>query len=325
MKILVTGASGFVGGGVIKRLNEQSNFHPVAAIRREITGLPESVAQVRVQGLAVDTDWSLALKGIDHVVHAAARVHVMDDMAADPLSEFRQVNVLGTLSLARQAAAVGIKRFVFISSIKVNGEVTSANKPFTPKDQPAPVDPYGVSKMEAEQGLYELADETGMEIVIIRPVLVYGPGVKANFLRMMSWLDKGIPLPLASIDNKRSLVALDNLVDLIITCIEHPAAANQTFLVSDGADLSTSGLLSRIGSGLGKPARLIPFPVWLLHATANLLGKSDISQRLCSSLQVDISTTRSLLGWSPPISVDEALHKTAQHFLKQQENDDLSP
>ncbi len=207
------------------------------------------------------------------------------------------------------------QRFVFISTIKVNGEGTPLGQPYTADDVPAPVDPYGVSKHEAELGLMRLAEETGMEVVIIRPVLVYGPGVKANFLSMMRWLHKGIPLPLGAIHNQRSLVALDNLVDLIVTCLHHPAAANQTFLVSDGEDLSTTALLRRTAAALGRPARLIPVPVRVLRTAAHLLGKADFAQRLYGSLQVDISKTRELLGWSPPVSVDDALHKTARHFL----------
>jgi nucleoside-diphosphate-sugar epimerase len=240
----------------------------------------------------------------------------MHDESSDPLAEFRKVNVEGTLNLARQAAEAGVRRFIFISSIKVNGEGTPLGSPYRADAQPQPADSYGISKMEAEQGLRALAAETGMEVVIIRPTLVYGPGVKANFLSMMRWLHKGVPLPFGAIHNQRSLVALDNLVDLIVTCIDHPAAANQTFLVSDGEDLSTTELLRRMATALGKPARLLPVPSWLLEAGASILGKKALSQRLCGSLQVDISKTRELLGWTPPLSVDAALRKTAAHFLE---------
>jgi UDP-glucose 4-epimerase len=242
----------------------------------------------------------------------------MNDAEADPLAAFRKVNVEGTLNLARQAAAAGVRRFIFISSIKVNGEGTAPGMVYTAEDVPAPADPYGVSKMEAEQGLRELAAESAMDVVIIRPVLVYGPGVKANFLNMMLWLDKGIPLPFGAIDNSRSLVALDNLVDLILTCIEHPEAANQTFLVSDGEDLSTTALLNKMANALNKPARLIPVPSWILQSGAALLGRKGLSQRLCGSLRVDITKTRNLLGWTPPLSVDEALAITAKHFREHQ-------
>lgn len=314
--ILVTGATGFVGRALIARLVERGC--PVrAAMRRAGAFTAAGASVVTVGDLSAQTDWSAALAGVEVVVHAAARVHVMQDAAADPLVEFRRINVQGTLQLARQAAAEGVRRFVFISSIKVNGEATQPGHPFTADDMPAPLDPYGVSKMEAEQGLREIAVQTGMEVVIIRPPLVYGPGVKANFQTMMRWLTGGVPLPLGAINNRRSLVALDNLVDLIVTCIDHPAAANQTFLVSDGEDLSTTQLLQRMGQALGKPARLIPVPTALLTLGAALIGKPAIAQRLCGSLQVDISKMRQLLGWTPPVSVDEGLKRAAEGYLRE--------
>lgn len=284
-------------------------------VRRQSKSTPETVS---IGELGPETAWGEVTTGQEVVVHTAARVHVMQDFAVDPLAEFRRVNVEGTVNLARQSAASGVKRFIFISSIKVNGEGTRYGEPFTAEDLPQPVDSYGISKHEAEEQLRRLAAETGMEVVIIRPPLVYGPGVKANFLSMMRWLYKGIPLPLGAINNRRSLVALDNLVDLIVTCIDHPAAANQTFLAGDGEDLSTTELLRRMGAALGRPARLIPVPPALLSAGATMLGKRAVSQRLLGSLQVDISKTRALLGWTPPVSVDEALRKTAAHFLAQQ-------
>jgi UDP-glucose 4-epimerase len=260
------------------------------------------------------TDWTTALHGVNVVVHLAARVHVMNDHSVDPLSEFRKVNVEGSLNLAKQAAQAGVQRFVFISSIKVNGESTELGQPFHADDEPQPMDAYGISKREAEDALRQLARDTGIEVVIIRPPLVYGAGVKANFRSMMRWLDKGVPLPLGAIHNQRSLVALANLVDLIITCISHPAAANQTFLVSDGEDLSTSDLLRRMANALGKPARLLPVPAWLLQVGATLLGKRAVAQRLCGSLQLDISKTCQLLNWTPPVSVTDALQKTANAY-----------
>ena len=314
--ILVTGATGFVGSSLVVRL-AQEGVEIRACVRRDNAELPKGVQVVRVGNLTAETEWSHALSGVDVVVHAAARVHVMQDAAADPLQEFRRVNVQGTLQLARQAAAAGVRRFVFISSIKVNGEATQPGHPFTADDVPAPMDAYGVSKMEAELGLREMAAQTGMELVIIRPPLVYGPGVRANFHAMMRWLARGMPLPLGAIHNLRSLVALDNLVDLIVTCIHHPAAANQTFLVSDGEDLSTSQLLRRMGQALGEPARLIPVPPALLKLGAALLGKPAVAQRLCGSLQVDISKTRQLLGWRPPVSVDAGLKKAAEGYWRE--------
>jgi len=240
----------------------------------------------------------------------------MREDAVDVMAAYRAVNLDGTLRLATQAARAGARRFVFISSVKVNGEATELGIPFFADDEPAPVDPYGISKLEAENALKRLSQESGMEVVLVRPVLVYGPGVKANFNSMMAWLSKGVPLPLGGIRNQRSLVNLDNLVDLIITCIDHPAAANQTFLVSDGEDLSTAELLRLMGQALNKPAHLLPVPAWLLQAGAAVLGKGDLAQRLCGSLQVDISKTRQLLGWEPPMTVHEGLHSTAQSFLR---------
>ncbi|NMY87269.1 SDR family oxidoreductase [Pseudomonas sp. WS 5411] len=312
--VFLTGASGFVGGAVLRRL-AVDGFSVTAAVRNGSQGFEEGVDTVRFDSFE-GASWSEHLAGVDVVVHCAARVHVMNDTETDPLAAFRKVNVEGTLNLARQAAEARVRRFVFISSIKVNGEGTEPGRPYTADDRPEPRDPYGVSKMEAEQGLRDLAGRTGMEVVIIRPVLVYGPGVKANFLNMMRWLDKGVPLPFGAIHNGRSLVALDNLVDLIVTSIVHSGAANQTFLVSDGEDLSTTQLLRRMALALDKSARLLPVPSWILSTTANLLGKKSLSQRLCGSLQVDINKTRSLLQWTPPVSVDNALKVAAAHYME---------
>lgn len=317
-RILMTGGTGFVGSAIMNCLMSRGTFDVINITRGNATSLVPGAVAHMVSDIASYDRWPELFSGVGTVIHCAARVHVMDDRLSDPLAEFRKVNVEGTLNLARQAATAGVRRFIFLSSIKVNGEGTAPGHSYEADDVPAPMDPYGISKLEAEQGLRALAAEIGMEVVIIRPVLVYGPGVKANFLSMMRWLNKGVPLPFGAIYNKRSLVALDNLVDLIVTCIDHPAAANQTFLVSDGEDLSTTELLRRMGVALGKPARLLPVPSWLLEAGAALLGKQALAQRLCGSLQVDISKTRELLNWTPPVSVDEALRKTAKHFLEQQ-------
>lgn len=310
-RVLVTGASGLVGEALVYTLLVDKTFAVVAAAR----------GATRLHGLCPVEPFDLtapmllpSLSAVQVVVHAAARVHVMNDRVADPLAEFRNVNVEGTLRLARRAAESGVKRFIFISSIKVNGESTLPGKPFKADDCPNPVDAYGVSKYEAEEGLKQLGLDTGMEIVIIRPPLVYGPGVKANFLKMLSWLSKGVPLPLGAIHNQRSLVALANLVSLIVTCIDHPAAANQTFLVSDGEDLSTTQLLRRLSWALGTPARLLPLPEWLLKLAASALGKQAFAQRLCGSLQVDISKNRELLGWTPPVNMDKAMLQTAGYY-----------
>jgi nucleoside-diphosphate-sugar epimerase len=233
----------------------------------------------------------------------------MHDTEADPLTAFRAVNVAGTLNLARQAAAAGVKRFVFISSVKVNGESTQNGQAFAETDAPNPQDAYGQSKHEAEQGLRQLAADTDMEVVIIRPPLAYGPGVKANFAALMHAVQRGWPLPLGAVRNQRSLVALDNLVDFVVTCTTHPNAANQTFLVSDGQDISTTVLVRGMARAAGVSARLLPLPVWALQAGASLLGKVDAAQRLCGNLQVDIAKARQLLGWVPPVSVEEGLRR----------------
>ncbi|WP_280570251.1 SDR family oxidoreductase [Chromohalobacter sp. 296-RDG] len=313
-RVLVTGASGFIGGAVAEALVQRDDREPVLALRRSPTSSPAWPPHAVVGGLAPDTDWREALQGCQAVVHCAARAHVMDDNATDPLAEYRRTNLQGTLNLARQAAEAGVARFVFLSSIKVNGEQTSSERAFTVEDEPDPIDSYGLSKHEAEKGLLALAKETGLEVVIIRPPLVYGPGVKANFASMMRWLDKGVPLPLGSIPNRRSLVARANLVDLILTCLDHPAAANQVFLASDGEDLSTTELLCQLGQALGRPARLLPVPAGLLVGSASLLGKKAVAQRLCGSLRVDISKARERLGWAPPVTVDQALLETARAY-----------
>lgn len=309
--ILLTGATGFIGQVLINRLiTDDANMQIVAAVRGENLVFPNNVTSMQVGDLLPTTDWLQALKGVSTVVHLAARVHLMNDKSLDPLAEFRRVNVEGTANLARQAAAAGVKRFIFLSSIKVNGELTLPGRPFTADDVPAPVDAYGVSKHEAEQLLRQIGSETDMEVVIIRSPLVYGPGVKGNFKSMVRWLSRGFPLPLAAVtQNRRSLVALDNLVDLIVTCLNHPAAANQIFLVSDGEDLSTVNLLKRMVAAMGRPSRLFYVPLGLLKLGTAVVRKPGIYQRLCTSLQLDIIKTKKLLGWTPPVSVDEGLRR----------------
>lgn len=306
-KILITGGGGYIGKVLINTALLLGNYDLVAPVRS--TKSEKNCCFKLIQDINADTNWKEFMDGMNVVIHVAARTHIMKDDVTDPLAEYRQVNVDGTLNLARQAAAGGVKRFIFISSIKVNGEQTQLGTPFTAEDTPAPDDAYGISKWEAEQGLQQLASETGMEVVIIRPPLVYGPGVKGNFASMTKLVAKGLPLPLGAIHNQRSLVAVDNLVDLIITCIDHPAAANQVFLAGDGQDLSTTELLRGVAQAMGKPARLIPVPSSLLMLGATLLGKKAVAQRLLGSLQVDISKARSLLGWEPPITVEEGLSR----------------
>jgi nucleoside-diphosphate-sugar epimerase len=303
--ILVTGGTGFIGNQLVKSIRENPSLKLTCSVRRAAACSYE----VFINGLDADTDWSTALENQDVLIHAAARAHIIKDKALDPLAEYRMVNVEGTLNLARQAVKAGVRRFIFISSIKVNGEQTPLGKLFCSRDLPSPEDLYGISKHEAEVGLRELAAETGMEVVVIRPPLVYGLNVKGNFASMIKLVGKGLPLPLGAVDNKRSLVALDNLVDLIITCIDHPGAENETFLVSDGEDLSTTQLLRDVAEAMGKPSRLIPISAGLLQFGAMLLGKKAVAQRLLGSLQVDISHTQKCLNWTPPLTVKQGLQR----------------
>ena len=299
MNVLVTGATGFVGSGLCNTL-EAANYN----VRRSNQRLSE-------------VDWSQSLAGVSTVVHLAARVHIMRDSAADPLAEFGAVNVHGTLNLARQAAAAGVRRFVFLSSIGVNGAVTQLNKPFTSEDSPAPHSSYAISKYEAELGLINIATETGMQVVIIRPPLIYGANAPGNFGSLLRVIRRGVPLPLGlATHNRRSFVSLNNLVDFIITCINHPNAANQTFLVSDNEDVSTADLLRKMAVAQGIPSRLLPVPVALLNLCANLTGKQAIAQRLLGNLQVDISHTQKLLDWQPIICLEEGLRRAVSQALK---------
>ena len=319
MAILVSGATGFIGRAVISSLIEHQ-FSIVAAVRLNMnSSLSASVRQVVIGNILPDTDWgaAFAIENIHVVIHSAARVHIMNDDSLDPLAEFRKVNTAGTLNFARQAAESGVKRFIYLSSIKVNGESTETGENFSPDDRFVPVDPYGLSKYEAEQGLLALAMETSMEVVIIRPPLVYGPGVKANFASMMKWIQRDVPLPFGAVHNRRSLVALDNLVSFIVHCIDHPKAANEVFLISDGEDVSTSELLQKVAKAFDKKPFLIPISVGLMKSTAKVLGKADVADRLFGSLQVDSSKARDLLGWRPVITMEDSLTKTVDTFLNE--------
>lgn len=316
MKILITGATGFVGSSILPAIHTH-NVN-VLGRRKPLTHEVSDFFQAEINS---SSDYTAGLKDVEIVIHAAARVHVVNDKSAELLTEFRSTNTAGTLNFAKQAAQAGVKRFIFISSIKVNGEHTYRDKPFSADDKPSPEDPYGFSKAEAEEQLKKLSKETGMEVVIIRPPLVYGPGVKANFAAMMKLATLGIPLPLGGVtNNRRSLVYIDNLVDLIVTCIYHPKAANQTFLVSDDDDLSTTRMIKELNMALGKKSWLLPVPVILIEILGKLTGKSAIINRLCGSLQVDISKTKALLDWQPPVSVKDAFTKTASHFLINRKN-----
>ncbi len=315
MTILLTGATGFVGLALTRQLHQQDR-PLIAAVRRVGNTLPAAIQQVPVGDLLPNNDWEAALDPVDTVIHLAARVHIMRDTAVDPLTVFRQTNTVATLNLAQQAAEAGVRRFIFLSSIKVNGESTTS-RPFNATDLCHPTDPYALSKYEAEQSLMQVAQETGMEVVIIRPPLVYGPNVKGNFQQLMNWVYKGIPLPLGAIKNKRSFLALDNLTDLIMICIEHPAAANEIFLASDGQDLSTTEWLKRLGHALNCPTRLLPIPQTLLALGLQTMGKANIAQRLCGSLHIDMTKTQQLLSWHPPFTVEDALDKMAKAWLTQ--------
>lgn len=315
-KVLVTGAGGFIGRALVDRLSHDG-CEVRGCVRRAAASWPTDVECVVFPDAGPDTDWTEALVGVDAIVHCAARVHILKDIASDPLGEFRRVNVGGTLNLARQGARAGVRRFIFVSSIGVNGAETF-DAPFRADDEPKPDSPYAVSKYEAEAGLRRLSQETGVELVIIRPPLVVGPNAPGNLQRLLQVLHRGIPLPSGRIRNLRSLVAVSNLADLIAICIRHPSAADQMFLVSDGEDLSTTDLLNRPIAGMNSGTRLIPVPTSALRMIARLLGRPEAAQRLCGSLQVDIAKTRQLLGWTPRVSVDESLNETVRAYLAQE-------
>lgn len=317
MRVLVTGASGFLGGALLKRLVAEAGVQPLALVRAESAALLLDVEKLELGDLTTGSLQKDCMAGIDVVVHAGARVHVMRDSEADPLQAFRRANVEGTLNLARRAASDGVKRFVFVSTAKVLGEASLEGEPFTEHHDPAPADPYALSKFEAEQALFDLARETGMELVVVRPPLVYGPGVKANFYTMMKWVARGVPLPLGAIDNRRSLVALDNLVDFLILCLAHPAAANEVFLVADGEALSTTELLRSLAEAMGRSARLVPVPSAVVFGIARLLGQGAVAQRLGGDFQISIEKARRVLGWSPPVVAPEGLRRAVKYYLEE--------
>lgn len=311
MRCLVTGANGFVGRAICAGLFRQG-FKVRAATRQAHAELVQ-YQQAFITDINRQTQWFDALQNVDVVVHLAARVHVMQETASNPLADFLEVNLHGTENLALQAAKAGVKRFVYISSVKVHGEMTSTGSPWTETHTPMPQDAYGTSKWQAEQVLHKIAHDTGMQIVIIRPPLVYGPGVRANFAALLRAVRQGWPLPVASINNRRSLVALDNLVDFTLLCVRHTQAANQTFLISDGHDLSTCDLVRGLARAAGVSTWLLPVPVWALKTGAVLLGKGAAMQRLCGNLQIDISKAHQLLSWKPVIDVDEGLRRVAKN------------
>jgi len=311
--VLVTGASGMVGKALISKLLASNDFSPIAAVR--------DISNIKVDCPVVYFDLEKSncmpdLTGVEVVVHTAARVHVMDDDSLDTLSDYRRLNVQGTIELAIHAAKLGVKRFIFLSSIKVNGERSFSDKPFTEADEANPIDPYARSKYEAETALVRIGAEYGLEIVIIRPPLIYGPGVKANFYRMLSIVEIGLPLPFGCINNRRSFIAIDNLVSFICECIHNRAAADQLFLVSDDHDLSTPELLVLIASSFNKGVILYPVPMILLKMLASALGKKNLMERLCDCLQVDITKSKNVLGWEPQVSVTDAFRQTVKHYIR---------
>jgi nucleoside-diphosphate-sugar epimerase len=310
-KVLVTGANGFVGTALCLALTGRNI--PLRRALRRAGSAHAGGEDVVVGDLGPGTDWSAALDGVDAVVHLAARAHVMRDAAADPLALYRHINVAGTARLARAAVEAGVRRLVFLSSIKVNGEQT-ADKPYTESDSPRPQDEYGRSKWEAEQALHANAAGSALQTVVLRPPLLYGPGVKGNFLNLMRAIDRGMPLPLGSIRNRRSLLYVSNLADAIILCLEHPAAAGNTYVVADDDGVSTPDLIRAIAAALGRPARLIPFPPSLLELAGAMTGKANAAARLLGSLQVDSNRIRRELGWQPRATLTQGLAATARWY-----------
>jgi len=321
-QILITGASGFIGSALAQTLTK-NGYSVRGALRHLDSTVSYSFTSfdslVEVGEIGPDTDWGKSFKDIDVIIHLAGRAHILRETSDNPYEEFHRVNAEGTKRLAYVAAEQSVKRLVYISSIGVNGNLTST-APFTENDLPSPHNDYALSKWEAEQSLHDISIETGMEVVIVRPPLVYGPRVKANFFRLLQWVDRGMPLPLGTVNNRRSLIALDNLVDFLVRCLEHPAAAGETFLVSDGEDLSTPELIKKIALKMDKPTRIFPFPLSLLRLGALCLGKKSLIDRLCGSLQIDITKAKQILDWTPPVSVDEGLRRTVDCYIEQKEN-----
>jgi nucleoside-diphosphate-sugar epimerase len=310
-KLMVTGAAGFIGTVLCGTLKDRGmEFLPV--IRRRITSFSDALI---FNDIGASTEWKTHLRGVNIVVHLAARVHVLNDRSTNRLQDYRFANVDATLNLARQCAAAGVKRFIYLSSIKVNGEETTG-RPFAAVDRPHPADPYGISKLEAEQGLKVIASQTGLEVVIIRPPLVYGPNVSANFMQLMQWIKRGFPLPFASLDNQRDVVYVGNLVDLIIRCASSSTAAGHTFLVSDGRSVSTEELIREIALAMNRKPFLLSVPKPALMFFARLLGKEMMAKRLLGSLQVNMEATMETLDWVPPYSLEYGIAKTVQHFLE---------
>ena len=315
MRILITGANGFIGQALLEFFSNSDPSIKIRAVARKIVSCPSNIELIVVDDITHNTDWQHVLMGVDVIIHLAARVHVMADQSVDPLSEYRKTNVDGTLNFARQAAQQGVKRFIFMSTIKVNGEFTENGQAFTEEWEPNPLDPYAVSKFEAEEGLKAICALNAMQYVIIRPPLIYGPGVKANFAKLMKLVSLRLPLPLGGVRNQRSMLALGNLVDFIYTAINHPRAGNQLFLLADNLGISTPNLLSKLGVEMHKPILLISLRPEFLLWLGKLMGVHTIIQRLIESLQIDSSKARAMLDWLPPFSVDQSLQETVDDFI----------
>jgi nucleoside-diphosphate-sugar epimerase len=309
--VLVTGANGFVGQSLCKQF--EADELSIRCVVRTANHAHQGKTFFPVGDIGLNTDWSAALEGVEQVVHLASRAHITRESSTDPLGEYRRVNVEGTRRLVQQAIVAGVQRFVYVSSVKVNGEMTT-DSPYQEDDNPEPEDAYGISKWEAEQVLWDVTQGTGCEAVVLRPPLMYGPGVKANFLRLMHAVQRGIPLPFAAVQNKRSLLYVDNLVDAIRVCLHHPQAAGQTFLVSDGEDVSTPELIRRIARALNRTARIVPVPMFLLQTGAALIGKTSAMNRLTGSLQINSHKIHQQLGWHPSFSMSQGLEETSRWF-----------
>ena len=320
MNIAITGANGFVGKVLVEYL-KKIGISVTATVRNFEKGekiRPTDVRYIEVGNIDGETDWITALAGVEVVIHCAARTNLTHEKGHDTLTEYRNVNVLGLKNLVEQAVSQGVRRLIYLSSIKVNGEQTEIGQPYLYSDEGSPEDHYAISKFEAEQTLWKVSENSCLEVVVIRPPLVYGPGVSGNLLRLLQLIDRRFPLPLGLVDNARSFVALDNLIDLMVCCINHPEATGKTFLVSDGNDLSSPDLIRKIAFMMGKSPRLISLPVPFIRLAGKLIGKRSEVDRLVGSLQVDIKYTQETLDWSPPLSLDEGLQKTVYWYMKWQ-------
>jgi len=319
-KILISGATGLVGKALCPLLKSYGDVRVALWQKEDGINIPVDISPIVVGSVDRNTNWNMALRGIDVVIHLAARVHVMEDKASDPLGAYREVNAVGTETLARQSAAAGVRRLIFVSTIKVNGEQTHGGNAFTEKDVPNPQDPYSISKIEAEKALTDVAENSGLEVVIIRPPMIYGPDVKARFLTLMKLVDRGVPIPTRSIKNRRSLLYVRNLADFLALCVTESEAANQVYLLSDGEDVSTSDLVSTIARAMKKPDRQFGVSEIVARTGARLLRRENFYSRLWGSLKIDSTKAREQLGWRPPYSFAEGIEDTVNWYLNKSRN-----